>query len=161
MGVFMGDSPIDLYHLWEMQETNLLPGNHEASIQEAKFIEAELQKAYGATPGQDPSVYADLSPFALDESLPSHEEWLKEVAVRTYHDIDVNWRLKNRNQGVYYRNYVPAAELIKRLLELGNEKAEFMQTYQTGYRRNGQRHPHSWSIIDVPECIQWIKGLID
>lgn len=161
VGVFMGDSPIDLYHLWAMQEANLKPGNSAISIEEAKFIGTELRNAYGGTPGEDPRRYGNLSPFSLDSTWLSHEKWLTDVAVRTYHDVDINWRLKNRGQGVYYRNYVPAAELIKRLLDLGNERAEFMQTFQTGYRRNGDRHPHSWSIIDVPECVQWIKGLVE
>lgn len=44
---------------------------------------------------------------------------------------------------------------------MGNQEAEFIQTFQTGYRRNGQRHPHSWSIIDAEECVDWMKTLIE
>ena len=28
-------------------------------------------------------------------------------------------------------------------------------TYK-GYRANGQRHPHSWSIVDVEDLIDWM-----
>ncbi|MEL6659892.1 MAG: hypothetical protein AAFY48_21305 [Bacteroidota bacterium] len=159
MGVFMGDSPVDLYHLWAMQEQNMEPGNAAVSIEEAKLLQSSLQAAYGSTPAEDPAIYRDLSPFSLDEQFGNNEQWLKEVAVRTYHDIDINWRIKERGQSVFYRNYVPSSELINRLQKMGNERAEFMQTYQTGYRLNGQRHPHSWSIIDAEECVQWILGL--
>lgn len=159
IGVFMGDSPVDLYHLWAMQEQNMEPGNATVSIEEAKLLQSSLQTAYGSTPAENPAIYRDLSPFSLDERFGNNEQWLKDVAVRTYHDIDINWRIKERGQSVFYRNYVPSSELIYRLQKMGNERAEFVQTYQTGYRLNGQRHPHSWSIIDAEECVQWILGL--
>ena len=102
-----------------------------------------------------------MSPFSLEAGRSQHEQWLKDVAVRTYHDVDINWRLKNRNQSVLYRNYVPSSELINRLMLMGNEEAEFIQTFQTGYRRGDVRHPHSWSIIDAEECVQWLLGVLN
>jgi hypothetical protein len=70
------------------------------------------------------------------------------------------WRLNNSTQSVSDDNDLITSELIKRLLLMCNIKGEFMQSYQTGYRINGQRHPHSWSIVAEVECIQWIKGLL-
>jgi len=32
-----------------------------------------------------------------------------------------------------------------------------IETKNKGYRNNGERNPHSWSIVDVDELIQWIK----
>ena len=119
-----------------------------------------MKNAYGATPAEQPEVYDALSPFSLEAGRSQHEQWLKDVAVRTYHDVDINWRLKNRNQSVLYRNYVPSSELINRLMLMGNEEAEFIQTFQTGYRRGDVRHPHSWSIIDAQECVQWLLGVL-
>ncbi len=46
--------------------------------------------------------------------------------------------------------------LISRLLLSGNEQAEFMTAKQPGYRSNGMRHPHSWSIVDEVEMVQWV-----
>jgi hypothetical protein len=43
---------------------------------------------------------------------------------------------------------------------MGNKRAEFMQSFKTGYRSNGQRHPHSWSIVDEKELIVWMEGLL-
>ena len=157
--VFMGDSPVDLFRLWAMQEENLQPGNADVSIEEAKRLETALQTAYGATPRENPDIYRDLSPFSLNPIFGENERWLQDVAVRTYHDVDINWRIQERGQSVFYRNYVASSELINRLRKAGNKRAEFIQTFQTGYRRNGQRHPHSWSIIDAEECVAWILGL--
>jgi hypothetical protein len=44
---------------------------------------------------------------------------------------------------------------------MGNERAEFMTSKQPGMRSNGTRHPHSWSIVDEVECIQWTLKLFD
>ena len=50
---------------------------------------------------------------------------------------------------------LPASELINRLVQQGNDTAEFMQAKQPGMRSNGLRHPHSWSIVDEVELVQW------
>ena len=33
---------------------------------------------------------------------------------------------------------------------------EYIKTENKGYRANGERHPHSWSIVDVDELIEWM-----
>ena len=159
-GVFMADSPVDLFHSWKMQEENIKNNHSEISVNEAKWMTKFYRNFYGATPSENPDRFVELSPFSIDENLGNNEQYLKDVAVRAYHDIDVAWRLKNRNQTAKFDNYIATAELINRLMLMGNDKAEFIQTYQTGYRRNGDRHPHSWSIIDAEECVEWVRKLI-
>jgi len=160
-GVFMADSPVDLYHSWASQQENLKNNYSKIAVDEAKFIGRFFKQHYGNTPSEKPSVFVDLSPFSINEEWGSHEKQLKDVAIRAYHDVDVAWRLVNRNQTARFDNYIATSELINRLLLMGNTKAEFIQTFETGYRRNGDRHPHSWSIIDEKECIEWIGGLLE
>ncbi len=155
--VFMADAPVDLFHSWKLQEENLKNQYSEISANEAKWMTRFYQEYYGATPSEEPARFMELSPFSIDEKYGTNERFLKDVAVRAYHDIDIAWRLKHRNQSAKYDNYIATAELINRLLLMGNEQAEFIQTFQTGYRRNGERHPHSWSIIDEVECVAWMN----
>ncbi|CAM4156089.1 hypothetical protein ZONE111904_04865 [Zobellia nedashkovskayae] len=96
----------------------------------------------------------------MNTEYGENEMHLKNIAVRTYHDVDIAWRLQNRFQSAKNQNFIATSELIKRLLILGNEQAEFIQTLGTGYRSDGQRHPHSWSIIDEAECIEWVKSIL-
>lgn len=159
-GVFMADAPVDLFHSWKMQQENLKNNHSEISVNEAKWLTKFYKEYYGTTPSENPDFFVALSPFSIDKKWGSNEQFLQNVAVRAYHDIDVAWRLKNRNQTARFDNYIATSELINRLMLMGNTKAEFIQTFQTGYRRNGDRHPHSWSIIDEVECIEWIKELI-
>ncbi len=50
-----------------------------------------------------------------------------------------------------------ASELVSRLVLMGNKHAEFVSSKTPGRRSNGLRHPHSWSIVDEVDCVQWMK----
>ncbi len=158
--VFMADSPIDMFLSWQLSE-EILQGNlSEIAANEARWVKNIYEEYYGGTPSTSPEVFENLSPFSIDPVSAPHEIHLKNVAVRAYHDIDVSWRIVNRNQTPKYDNYIGTAELINRLRMMGNSEAEFIQTFQTGYRSDGRRHPHSWSIIDEKECLDWILTLL-
>ena len=58
-------------------------------------------------------------------------------------------------------NALDQSAMINFLHRAGNEKAEFINAYKKGYRLDGTRHPHSWSIVDAVDCINWIKDIID
>ncbi|MEO6903887.1 MAG: hypothetical protein ABI315_12175 [Bacteroidia bacterium] len=50
--------------------------------------------------------------------------------------------------------------MINELVLLGNKNAELILTENKGYRRpNPSKQPHSWSIIDDEELIQWLQSL--
>ena len=52
------------------------------------------------------------------------------------------------------------AYLIREMSELlkdsGFTNVEYIPTETKGYRANGDRHPHSWSIVDKDDLINWI-----
>lgn len=154
--IFMVDSPVDLFYSWELAMQNMRNNYSEITVNEAKHIEKVYRHYYGTVPSENPETFRSLSPFSMDTILGRNEATLIQTPLRTYHDIDVKWRLENRNQTVRNSNYLVSSELINRLLLLGNTNAEFIQSHNSGYRRNGDRHPHSWSIVDDKECIYWI-----
>ncbi len=38
---------------------------------------------------------------------------------------------------------------------MGNDNAKLVVTNDQGYLSEGEKHPHSWSIIDENELIKW------
>ena len=158
-GVFVVDSPVDLFTIWDNFEETVKTSTSDIALNEAKYIMAIFEKEYG-NPKENVSIYKAFNPFAMNKQHGENEQFLKDIAVRAYHDVDIEWRLKNRNQPVRVQNYLVTSELINRLLLMGNEQAEFIQTYQTGFRSNGKRHPHSWSVVEEVECIQWVRTLL-
>lgn len=158
-GIFTVDSPIDIFTIYEQLEETARNNYSEIAVEEAVRAITFIKNDFGV-PRENIETYAKLTPFSMNKSYSQNEIFLKDLAVRTYHDVDIAWRIINRNQTVHLSNYEMSAELINRLVLMGNKRAEFMQSFKTGYRSNGQRHPHSWSIVDEKELIVWMEGLL-
>lgn len=158
-GVFTVDAPIDFFTIWKELELAANDNNSEVAVEEATRAMKHIIADHG-DPKDNFSFYANCNPFSMDKKYGENEKYLKSIAVHVYHDVDIAWWINNRNQTVQGSNYEVTAELINRLVLMGNTKAEFMQSFGTGYRSNGQRHPHSWSIVNEVELIQWMKSLI-
>jgi pimeloyl-ACP methyl ester carboxylesterase len=156
--VFDVDSPIDLLGLYRSSRRDTLKNlpnawwNYESNMILDKF-RSELGDSTGEL-----QHYRAASPFLRDLNQPGNESFLKDLAVRSYHDVDVNWYIQNRRRSLYETNMLDASELINRLQIMNNSRADFISSRITGRRSNGQRHPHSWNIVDEIDLIQWIKG---
>ncbi|WP_194778298.1 hypothetical protein [Pararhodonellum marinum] len=158
-GVFSVDSPIDLFDIWDYFQREMEKNFSQAGVFEAEFVTEIMTNEIG-TPETNEARYNELTPFRSKQKELGNAQFLKEVAVRVYHDLDVEWQLKERRRSLYDTNQLTASELINRLLLNGNDKAEFMTARSPGYRSSGLRHPHSWSIVDEVEFIQWTLGLL-
>lgn len=159
-GIFTIDSPIDIFTIYEQLEESAKNKYSELAVEEAVRAIGHIKYDYGV-PLENIAMYSKLTAFSMNKTYGQNEQFLKNIAVRTYHDVDIAWRIKNRNQTVHGSNYEVTAELINRLVLMGNDKAEFMQTFQTGFRSNGQRHPHSWSIVNEVELVIWMNSLLN
>ena len=157
-GVFTIDSPVDLFDLWRYCDREIAKNFAQAGASEAQFVQQLMTQEHG-TPTDNRDEYKGLTPFCRDLTEPGNERHLTNTAVRVYHDVDINWYLRERRRSAFDENFAASSELINRLLLLGNQKAEFVQSNRKGVRSNGTRHPHSWSIVNEVACIQWIKGL--
>lgn len=155
-GVFSVDAPVDLFAIWDYFQREMRKGYSEAGVGEATYVSNLMLREIG-DPKQERAEYVQLTPFQADLDQPGNEQYIKDIGVRVYHDVDIVWQLENRRRSLYDSNALPASEMINRLLLLGNDKAEFMEAQQPGYRSSGTRHPHSWSIVDEVELIQWVK----
>jgi hypothetical protein len=155
--VFDVDSPVDLIGLCESYEKDLQQ-NPQAwwATGEGRMILDKCKTELGDYK-TDIKKYNEVSPFNKDSKEPGNERFLKDVAFRTYHDVDINWHIQNRRHSIYQTNMLNASDLVNRLLLLGNNQAEFVASKIEGRRNNGMRHPHSWNIVDEAELVGWIK----
>ncbi|TAE29780.1 MAG: hypothetical protein EAZ91_11705 [Cytophagales bacterium] len=157
-GVFAIDSPVDLFDLWAYFDREKAKNFSEVGVAEARFVQQLMTREHGI-PKDNLLKYKGLTPFHRELTEPGNERHLAATAVRVYHEVDINWYLRERRRSAFEANFSASSELINRLLLLGNQRAEFVQSDRKGYRSNGTRHPHSWSIVNEAECIEWIKGL--
>jgi pimeloyl-ACP methyl ester carboxylesterase len=150
-GVFAVDSPVDLIYLWGYFEREKARNFSPAGVGEAQYVLSLMTQEHGALK-LNRATYNQLTPFDQSQSQPGNERFLKDTAVRMYHEVDVNWFLTERRRSLFDTNIAISSELI-------NRRAEFVQSSRKGTRSNGMRHPHSWSIVDEADCLQWLNKL--
>lgn len=157
--VFAIDPAVDLINLWYYFEREIANGISEVGIKEAKYVLNELKESIGDLENNI-ETYKKLTPFYTKSKKNGNEQFLKNIPVRLYYDVDLEWYLENKLRSAYDLNFLDGSELIKRLKILGNKNAEFIQATGKGYRYDGRRHPHSWSIVDATEFIEWTKKVL-
>ncbi|MGN7782968.1 hypothetical protein ACTJIJ_00520 [Niabella sp. 22666] len=158
--IFTVDAPVDLEGLYDRAKEDLERVPNSLWGEERNMIVSVFEKAVGIT-GVDKSGFKKINPFSVKSKAMGNEKFLLRLPYRTYHDVDVNWGLKERQRSIYGMNMLDASELVRRLILGGNTKAEFIQSKIIGMRSNGLRHPHAWNIVDAPELIEWIEKSIN
>lgn len=160
--VFAVDAPLDWHRLWE--NAMLVLGNQPqgAVVSEARRIQEALEERIGRDPTPTSHRYLAASPLASKHPDGGNARKLSGLAVRAYTEPDIQWWMENRGADYYGMNAVDAASLIRHLQRLGNTRAELIVTTGRGYRADGRRHPHSWSIVDQGDLARWIaRALVE
>ena len=154
-GIFIVDSPIDLVALYSTSEKNIKRNFSKVSVQESNWIIETLGNAFG-NPKDGITNYENNSVFTFKSNNTSNLNKLKNTKIRLYTEPDTLWWKKHRMADYDQMN----AFYIKKLSESLKEKefwnVEYIPTTNKGYRANGERHPHSWAIVDKKNLINWM-----
>jgi hypothetical protein len=156
--VFAVDAPLDWFRLWDNAVLAIAQAPARANLTEARLLRSAIESRIGRQPTRDSRAYLAASPLASRSPDGGNARALTTVAVRAYTEPDVEWWMENRNGDYYGMNSLDAAALVLHLRLLGNARAELVATTGKGFRTDGRRHPHSWSIVDQPELARWIAA---
>ena len=154
-GVFIVDSPIDLVALYRSSEKNLNQNFSAISVRESTWIIETLGKQFG-NPNKDISKYEEYSIYTSKTNNFENIKALKKTKIRLYTEPDTLWWKENRKADYEQMNAYYIKRLSESLKNLGFNQVEYIATKNKGYRENGKRHPHSWSIVDINGLIKWI-----
>ena len=154
-GVFVVDAPIDLAALYRSAEKNVARNFSEPSVQESKWIVQKLGERFG-TPDKNIQAYAQYGIYTSQIKSFKNIVNLHNVPLRFYSEPDTSWWKKHRKADFDQLNAFYLEELSKQLKKAGFKHVEYVATENKGYRANGDRHPHSWSIVDIDKLMDWI-----
>lgn len=154
-GVFIVDSPIDLAALYKSSEKNIERNFSEPSIQESTWLLETLGNNFG-NPKDSIGKYEKNAVFTYSTNNTSNLKKLKRTKIRLYTEPDTLWWKENRMADYGQMNAFYIKKLSESLTQKGYESVEYIPTTDKGYRANGERHPHSWSIVDKKDLINWI-----
>ena len=155
-GIFIVDSPIDLNALYNNSLKDAENLNFSAErLAEPKWIINYFQERIG----KDYLIekIQNVSPFTFENRHTSVSA-LKDCKVRFYTEPDSLWWKENRQTDFKNTNAYTIQQIAKDLKAKGWNKLELIETENKGYRANGNRHPHSWSIVNNRELIEWMKN---
>lgn len=154
-GVFIVDSPIDLVALYKTSEKNVKRNLSNSTMEESTWILETLSKEFG-NPHKNISNYEAFAVFTSETNNFDNIENLKNTKIRFYTEPDTLW-WKEKTMGKYDEtNAYYIKSLSESLKDFGFKDVEYIPTENKGYRSNGERHPHSWSIVDKDNLINWM-----
>ncbi len=159
--VFGIDPPLDYAHLWNHCKKDIERNVSEAAVREGKWIMDSYTQEFGGSPEEYKENYIRYSIFSYSEKDGGNAKYLLHTPILLYTEPDILWQMKNRQRDYYDLNCVDIAAMINLLQIKGNKNALLKVTTNKGIRMNGQRHPHSWSIMDPQECLNWILKQLD
>ncbi|RSC93348.1 hypothetical protein EI424_08975 [Tenacibaculum singaporense] len=154
-GVFIVDSPIDLVALYKSSEKNIERNFSEPAILESTWLLETLGNNFG-NPKDSIKKYEEKAVFTSSTDNISNIKKLKNTKIRLYTEPDTLWWKKNRMADYDQMNAFYIKKLYESLKTKGFNNVEYIPTTNIGYRANGERHPHSWAIVDKNDLINWI-----
>ena len=153
------DAPLDMVRNYrefkKASELNLNP----VGATESEWIASYIRKNLKGTPEEAMMAYIDYSPFCYTAENGGNAKSFKNIYLRCYTEPDVNWWIANRGRDYYGMNAIDLAALVNQLKILGSKKAELITTSGKGIREDGTVHPHSWSIVNENELVEWFVQL--
>ena len=155
-GLFITDSPVDLLGLYENSQKAIEKNKSEPAVQEANWIIEMFNLEFG-TGETSYSNYESKSPYFSKTNSTKNISNLNGLKIRLYSEPDTLWWKQNRDAEYEDMNAYYIEQLANDLGKLyGVEHVTYIKTENRGYRANGNRHPHSWAIIDEEDLINWI-----
>lgn len=156
--VYSVDGPADLEGLYRNFS---IKAEGSPPHSEARYGLREFDQSMGGPPDTFHSQYVYYSTYSRSEKDGGNAKYLVNIPVRIYTDVDPNWWMANRHLDMYDMNGLDQSAMILHLNKMGNKRAEFINAFGMGYRIEGNRHPHSWSIVDAAECLKWMLACLE
>jgi len=155
-GLFIVDSPIDLLALYEVAKKTVEKNYSEVAVQEAQWIVSSFDEEFG-TGDSSLMNYENKSPYTSKTHSLKNASHLKDLTTRFYSEPDTLWWRENRQAEYVDMNAFYIEQLANDLRKRNGENSiTYITTQNKGYRTNGDRHPHSWSIVDKKDLIDWM-----
>ena len=154
-GVFVVDAPVDLERLYHAAQNDIRRNVNGGAVSEGRMLVSKLNAAFGP-PTDSLQNYEAFSPYLFSKHDTHNVAALKNIKVRLHTEPAPEWQQTNRQRTYEDLNAFILENLSLDLEKDGFKHGEFIATENKGYRANGQRHPHSWSIVDGKELVQWM-----
>ena len=159
-GIIGLDPPLDFAHIYKYCEREIERNFTPAGVAEAKWMLQNYNTIYGGSPEEFPNEYINSSTFSYGAEAGGNAKYLTNIGIRMHSDLNLDYLLNQRERDLYDWNGTDIVAFVNQLKINGNKNAEVIITQNKGIRLDGTKHPHSWSIMDTDDTIEWILEII-
>lgn len=159
-GIIGLDPPLDFARFYRYCEREIARNYSPGGVAEAQWFVNVYNQVYGGSPDSVPQNYIDASIFSFGAEGGGNAQYLNGIAIRMHSDLDLDYLLNSRHRDLYDWNGIDIVSFVNQLKINGNTNAEVIITQNKGVRLDGTKHPHSWSIMDTKETLEWILDLL-
>ena len=154
-GIFVVDSPIDLEELYKSAQKDIVENVSKDAVEEGKFLIQLFDKEFGS-PKDSIQNYEYFSPYLFSKHSTNNIVNLKNTKLRFYCEPDIEWQSLNRKRNYEDLNAFKLKNAALDLNKIGAKKVEFIETKDRGYRANGEKHPHTWNLVEQKSLVNWM-----
>jgi hypothetical protein len=158
--IFALDAPLDQARFYRYCEREIARNLVPNAVNEANWIKNNCDTMYGGSPDKFPEPYIAHSIYAFGAKNGGNAQYLKNIPVRIYTDLDANWLINERHRDLSDWNGTDIVAMINELNIMGNKNASVSISQGKGVRLDGTKNPHSWSIMDNQDCLDWVLKVI-
>ena len=157
-GAFSVDSPLDMARFYKSSKHIIHRNADNGMLWEANLMIELLDSALGGSPDKFPENYKISSVYSYSSPDGGNAKYLMNTPLLFYHEPDLDWWLEERSATLYDINSFDIVALVGQLRLDGHADVQLVTTTGKGFDRNGKRKPHSWTIVDEQQLIEWIIG---
>lgn len=159
--VFGIDPPLDFERYYNSAKRIMRLSVKTKPNDEIPYMIGRTEFEMKGTPKTAIENYYRLSPYSFSDTSQRAIKSLVKMPIMFISEPDIEWWLTNRNYDYTDINVIDQAAMVNELQRLGNNKAILITTHNRGYRKpNNLRHPHSWSIADPEQLLNWLLSQI-
>lgn len=158
--VFVVDAPLDFERFYNSNKRSIRIAPNSKIIPEAVYVTGRIEDEMGGTPLKVIQNYYNKSPYSFTDTNQTAIRYLINTPITYYSEPEINWKMKEYNGDYSSQNVLDGSCMINELILLGNKNANLIITQDKGYRKpNNRKQPHSWSIVDNQELINWLLSV--
>jgi len=160
-GIFALDAPLDKARFYKYCEREIEKNIYQPAVDEAKWIKGQCDSIYGGSPEKFPEKYIENSIYSFGAKDGGNAKYLKNTPLLMFTDLDTDWLINQRHRDLNDWNGIDIISMVNQLKILGNNNAKVIVSQGKGFKLDGTKNPHSWSIMDSKVCLDWILSLLE
>jgi len=157
--VFALDPPLDWERYYNAAKRVVRLSEHGKVTGETAYIIPRIEKEMSGNPQTALKNFYAISPYSFSDTTQNAIKNLIHTPIMLISEPDIQWWLSQRGFDYSCINITDLAGMINELQRLGNHNAVLVTTTNKGFRQPGnKRHPHSWSIADPEQVVNWLTS---